>query len=137
MSGATGPVPWDDYLKPAVYTSIVGAVVLAVAGKGSMNADMGKSVAVLAGANILGNYITYNMFPGTVIFDDARVVPSITGGLIYAGGEHFVHPGHAGKDLAVGIGSNLIGNMLARDKVKANSLLLTLKTKKESQGANH
>lgn len=130
-TGATAPAPWDDYLKPAVYTSIIGGIALAVGARGEMGADLGKSVALLAGGNILGNYITYSLIPGTVIFDDARVLPSLTGGLLYAGGEHFVHPNRMAKSLAIGIGANLVGNMLARDKTAANSLLVTLKAQKK------
>jgi len=132
--GSTGPAPkpWDDYLKPMIFTSVIGGVALAVAGKGEMGTDLGKSVAILAGSSLVGNFITYKLIPGTVIFDDARVLPSITSGILYAGGEHFVHPNKMGKHLAVGVGSNLVGNMLARDKTKANSLLLSLKASKSA-----
>ena len=134
MSGATvAPKPWDDYLKPMIATSIIGGIALAVLSKGEMNADLGKSVGILAGTNLVGSFVGYQLFPGTVIFDDARILPAVTGGVLYAGGEHFVHPGHMGKHLAIGLGANLVGDMVARDKTKANALNLSLKAQKAAK----
>ncbi|OPZ39072.1 MAG: hypothetical protein BWY99_01466 [Synergistetes bacterium ADurb.BinA166] len=136
MSTTTVDFP-GGYLKPAIYSGLIGAVVGSLVFKeGIMSKQNLMDAGALAAANVIGNYVAFEYMPATRLgMDDARIFPGLLGAAAYTGWESYRGHGDLGKNAGVGVVACVGGNMLAIDKDTAKTAFASQVAKKKAEAA--
>jgi len=125
------------YLKPALYSGLIGAVVGALVFKqGMASRENLMDAGALAAASFVGNYVAFEFMPATRLgMEDARIFPGLVGAAAYTGWEGYRGHGDLAKNAGVGIVACVGGNVLAINKTTAttNFDAKVLKKKEEAE----